>query len=65
MPSQIFGIDYFSVSSSKHEYQDRILVEEKMDLFAVADGVSIFNFGAAERLQNLCPQLSKSLFRKP
>ena len=38
-------IGSFSVPGSAHAYQDRLLIDSKHGLFAVADGVSIPDFG--------------------
>jgi serine/threonine protein phosphatase PrpC len=38
-------IGSFSVPGSTHAYQDRLLIDSKRGLFAVADGVSIPDFG--------------------
>ncbi|MGC8676201.1 MAG: PP2C family protein-serine/threonine phosphatase [Candidatus Micrarchaeia archaeon] len=46
MPAQRFlDIGSFSVSGSVHAYQDRLLVNASLGLFAVADGVSVPDFG--------------------
>lgn len=49
-----------SIPGSVHDYEDRILVDEKLGLFAVADGVTISSQGTGA----VAAELALSLLRK-